>query len=585
MRRTTAPVLLAALVCGLLTTSAAPATASAVPPDPAGGGAQRPVSGDDARPDPRHWRPGHPAPPRSAGRTIGDTAELTVTVRDRSGAVPSTEHAGYALAFDLATGAMTPVPLTDGEGTARLAPGAYLVQAFVETPEANGQLSLSMPMRARIAVSGDTRTTLDAGGTVRVTATADRPDARLAGGTVQVIRNTAGEQIWYAADFDYAGGLYVQPTGPVPGLYLHVYAALTRNGTDHSPYLYHLTFASTGRIPSRPAFTARTSALAAVTMRVAGQGRPACGRVGAWGRDPSLPVGLGASVTAGPVPGAYQAYFTPGTSVLWSPRAAVLPADCATTPGGDSFVTERTFPAAGPDTVTLGRAPLGPTVTRSGRPAAFRPAERDGDVLRFAIPAYADAAARSGGPTATFAEDYPATTGTTTLSLADGTVLGSTDRTAFGEFAVPGEESSYVLATEATRDAPWSALSTRQRTVWTFTSARADQVTALPLLAVRYDLRLDDLNRAPAGAPFAFGVSVEQNGPEPAQRIGSLRLSASFDDGATWQPAVLNRAGDRWTARLTHPAAGGHVSLRAMAADVAGNTVDQTMIRAYGLAG
>lgn len=62
--------------------------------------------------------------------------------------------------------------------------------------------------------------------------------------------------------------------------------------------------------------------------------------------------------------------------------------------------------------------------------------------------------------------------------------------------------------------APWSSLSTRQRTAWTFTSAHLDQAAALPLLAVRYDLGLDNFNRAPAGAPFTFEVSVEQSGPE-----------------------------------------------------------------------
>jgi hypothetical protein len=35
----------------------------------------------------------------------------------------------------------------------------------------------------------------------------------------------------------------------------------------------------------------------------------------------------------------------------------------------------------------------------------------------------------------------------------------------------------------------------------------------------------------------------------------------------------------------THPATGGYVSLRATATDRAGNAVDQTKIRAYGLSG
>jgi hypothetical protein len=564
MRRTKASVVLAALFGGLLTTvtapataapaTAAPATTPAMPTatsHPAGGFPQRPTDDGDQS-EPRHWRPGRSTLPQSSAQsaapsTIGPagSATLAVSVRDRSGARPITEHASYALAFDLATGALTGVPLTNGRGSAHLTPGTYLVQAFVETPEANGQLSLSMPMQAKVSVVGNTQTTLDARGTARVTANVDRPDAQLTGGTVQVTQRTPGELIWYAADFDYKGGIYVQPTKQVPDLDLNVYTALTRNGASNSPYIYHLTFESTNGIPPQPAFTAQTSALAAVAMRVNGQGQTACGQIGARGYDPDLAVGLGTSVTAGSVPGTYEAYFTPGTNVLWSPTAQVLPADCTETSDGDYFITERTFPTSGPYAVTFGRAPLGPTVTRSSSPYAFWPAERDGDVLRFAIPAYADAGARNGGPTATFVADYPATTGTTTLSLADGKILGSTDRTAFGEFPVPSEELQYVLTTEAIRDAPWSSLSTRQRTVWTFTSAHLDQAASLPLLAVRYDLGLDNLNRAPAGAPFTFEVSVEQSGPEPAQQIESLTLSASFDDGATWQPVSLVRTGDR----------------------------------------
>jgi hypothetical protein len=54
----------------------------------------------------------------------------------------------------------------------------------------------------------------------------------------------------------------------------------------------------------------------------------------------------------------------------------------------------------------------------------------------------------------------------------------------------------------------------------------------------------------------------------------SLQAYASFDDGATWVPVKsLVPAGGK---------AGGFVSLRVVA-DVGGNTVDQTVLRAYRL--
>ena len=529
-----------------------------------------------AEPDPRHWQRGRARPTAAAAkRSAADAATLTVSVRDRVGVAPSTDHAGYALAFDLATGALTVVFLTDGVGTAEVAPGSYLVQAFVETVEPGGETSLSMPTRSQVRVTGDTLTALDGRTTVPVGVAVDRAGARLAGGTVQVTMGTPGQQIWYAADFDYSGGVYMQPTGPVPGLNLDVYATFTDQGAPVSRYLYAVTFRSADGIPRRPVYAARTRDLAALTVRFSGQDRPGCGRFGVSGRDPGLPVGLSGSVTLGAVPGSYRAYVTPGTDVAWRLNGEVLPPDCAATPDGDFFALPgQRFPAAGAFDVPFGRAPLGPAF---GNPSA---AEREGDLLWIQIPMYSDAGVGRGGGTALSFEDFPYTTGRTVLSGADGSVLGTSDRTGFGAFEVGPKPARYELTTESTRDAPWSGLSAEQRTSWTFASQNAEGVTPLPLLAVRYDMALDDLNRAPAG-PFTFGVFAEQNGAASAPQVAALKLEASFDDGKSWQQVTVEPDAGRWVAELDHPAGGCYVSLRATAADQAGNTVEQTTVRAY----
>jgi hypothetical protein len=51
----------------------------------------------------------------------------------------------------------------------------------------------------------------------------------------------------------------------------------------------------------------------------------------------------------------------------------------------------------------------------------------------------------------------------------------------------------------------------------------------------------------------------------------------SFDDGATWKPVRLKDD----AALVPLPGGEGFVSLRATAADSDGNTVEQTVIRAY----
>jgi hypothetical protein len=55
----------------------------------------------------------------------------------------------------------------------------------------------------------------------------------------------------------------------------------------------------------------------------------------------------------------------------------------------------------------------------------------------------------------------------------------------------------------------------------------------------------------------------------------------SYDDGKTWLEPLSSRVGDHGVAFLRPPAGEGFVSLKASAADAAGNTVEQTLIRAY----
>jgi hypothetical protein len=55
----------------------------------------------------------------------------------------------------------------------------------------------------------------------------------------------------------------------------------------------------------------------------------------------------------------------------------------------------------------------------------------------------------------------------------------------------------------------------------------------------------------------------------------------SFDDGASWTKAFVIRLGNGGLAFAKCPSGHGYVSLQASAADSKGNTVDETIIRAY----
>ncbi len=58
-------------------------------------------------------------------------------------------------------------------------------------------------------------------------------------------------------------------------------------------------------------------------------------------------------------------------------------------------------------------------------------------------------------------------------------------------------------------------------------------------------------------------------------------MDVSYDDGANWTRARTGCAGSHGVAMIRHPDAGGFVSLRITARDTDGNTVTQTVTRAY----
>ena len=155
----------------------------------------------------------------------------------------------------------------------------------------------------------------------------------------------------------------------------------------------------------------------------------------------------------------------------------------------------------------------------------------------------------------------------------------------------PPEASDYRLVAEATSGLDWLGLSTRVRADWTFRSGRTGQDVLLPLLTVRYAPALDRWNAAPAGRAFAIPLTVEYGDdeapwhqPTPSPKVAKLGVEVSYDDGRTWHPARLTAtAGNRWIARVVHPAGNGSVSLRAVAKAASGDAVTQTVIRAYEL--
>ncbi|SCF35218.1 Serine protease, subtilisin family [Micromonospora purpureochromogenes] len=147
---------------------------------------------------------------------------------------------------------------------------------------------------------------------------------------------------------------------------------------------------------------------------------------------------------------------------------------------------------------------------------------------------------------------------------------------------VPAEPGDYRLAATFRSD-PAFTLSTVVDAEWTFKSGHVGdgELVKLPMTAIRYTPELNINNRAPANRLFAIPVSLDrQVGAAPGQTT-ALTVEASFDDGKTWRQLTVQRSGEQAVAWVHNPAGTGFVSLRAAATDTSGNTVKQTVIRAY----
>jgi hypothetical protein len=214
----------------------------------------------------------------------------------------------------------------------------------------------------------------------------------------------------------------------------------------------------------------------------------------------------------------------------------------------------------------------GLTVTHYGeapRPWAWR---KDG-VFDLWLPMFGDAAGHPRKPDSSAGD-----TGSVSLSK-DGVAIPvpPSGEPTLATVPVPDGDGAYRLTAEVHRHADWWPLWTDVSAEWAFRSSSAADGRALPLLTARFDPAVDVRNRAPGNRVFTFPAYVERQGGGAGSR---LAVETSTDDGRTWRPAPAIRSGDHWTVVVRNPASG-YVSLLASAADDAGNTVRQTVIRAY----
>ncbi|MFE7330221.1 S8 family serine peptidase [Streptomyces sp. NPDC057565] len=173
-----------------------------------------------------------------------------------------------------------------------------------------------------------------------------------------------------------------------------------------------------------------------------------------------------------------------------------------------------------------------------------------------------------------------------------------------GALMVP-QKADYRFVEDSGRSKDYEGvrLGTKSRTEYSFTSAaptgmdvddckvtmpKATTCAALPVVLLDYGMTADVRNEVAAGGKQTLTVDASRSkGYKGSADMAGAKVSVSYDDGATWQSADVDRTdGHSFRAAYRAPKlseTNGFVTLKAEVWDAAGNRTVQTITRAYAL--
>ncbi|MGW5193776.1 S8 family serine peptidase [Kribbella sp. NPDC004138] len=330
-------------------------------------------------------------------------------------------------------------------------------------------------------------------------------------------------------------------------------------------YLYDLVQHHDGAVPKDPGYRPTAGDLARIdeSFRDTKPGEALDIR---FDLSADLTWAVGAASTPVPAQGDHTAWVTASPQVKWLSMAAV--------PDLSQQGSSLSYRAGSTTKETWFSGIQRPRLLSDS--ALSTPPSRVGDLMSvFTLPGYADS-----GPHQGIVYDVGAPV--TSAFYQGDTLLGEGADILTVEVAP--EPLPYRLVVDTKRDLPNRPYSPTTHTEWAFTSDEADyaNLETLPLLQLDYSIATDLSGRAKRHADLAVTAS-HLPGAVDIGKVSAATLEVSYDDGATWRAVRLQRSGSGWSGRLDAPASAEYVSVRATARDTAGNSVSQTVQRAFGV--
>ncbi|GAA4719996.1 Subtilase family protein [Promicromonospora umidemergens] len=451
----------------------------------------------------------------------------------------------------------------------RVPPGSYSVTGFLWTADEEFVVSeATAVLHPEVKVADDTALVLDARTARELTVTTQRP-AGLASLALDDTRTAAdGEPYGFGLVVTGEATAYATPTkaAVTTGTHdLQTHFVLTGpSGASRAPsYTYDLLYAQ--EVVDTFKFRATERNTAPLTTGYAALGtdhRNASARVGfaadhLWGSAVSSPVAT---------PGRRTEYVS-ANGVAWGHEVYVGSAE---SDQGYFQGEPRTYAPREKARTTVGGAVLGTRLDEGAITA-------EGRTLALGLVPWSDADRH---PFDSFGGD------TTRLRVwQDGAAVADNTYPS-AQVRIPAGGADHRVVLGAAWEAPWWDRSTRVRTEWTFHAepggSKAGSVD-LPVLDVAYAVKGMSLaNKAPRQTTAT--VTVGHQAGSSGGKVTGARLWWSPDDGVTWHKAALRRTGAGvYTSGLKVPTGTEHVSVRVEARDAAGGTIEQTVIRAYGV--